>query len=155
VDRERRRSTVDHSHRLEGGWPERRPRAWNLNTVEGKGRGDGGEPHRLQDGAVEGRTRPGDGGEQSAEGWTLRTRKRAIEGGVSVVMAGGCSSPFIVAGEGHTGRGRGKQPAVIVLTPLMAGRLDEGLRGGIKAWSEDLNWHLKVGGRVVWGGRRR
>jgi hypothetical protein len=32
---------------------------------------------------------------------------------------------------------------VIVLTPLMAGRLDEGLGGGgikgeIKAWSEDL-----------------
>jgi hypothetical protein len=28
------------------------------------------------------------------------------------------------------GRGRRKWPAVIVLTPLMAGRLDEGLRGG-------------------------
>jgi hypothetical protein len=29
------------------------------------------------------------------------------------------------------------------------------LRGGIKAWSEDLAWHLKVRGRVAWGGRRR
>jgi hypothetical protein len=53
------------------------------------------------------------------------------------------------------GRGRRKWPAVIVLTPLMAGRLNEGLRGGIKAWSEDLAWHLEVGGRVARGGRRR
>jgi hypothetical protein len=29
------------------------------------------------------------------------------------------------------------------------------LRGGIKAWSEDLAWHLEVGGRAVQGGRRR
>jgi hypothetical protein len=47
--------------------PERCPRAWNLTVVEEKGGEDGGEPHRLQEGAVEGRTRPGDGGEQSAE----------------------------------------------------------------------------------------
>jgi hypothetical protein len=53
--------------RLVGELPERRPRAWNLTAVEGKGRGDGGEPHLLQEGAVEGRTQPGDGGEQSAE----------------------------------------------------------------------------------------
>jgi hypothetical protein len=30
----------------------------------------------------------------------------------------------------------------------MAGRLDEGLRGGIKAWSQDLAWHLEVGGQA-------
>jgi hypothetical protein len=53
--------------RLAGERPERRPRAWNLTAVEGKGRGDGGEPHRLQEGAAEGRTRSGDGWEQSAE----------------------------------------------------------------------------------------
>jgi hypothetical protein len=53
--------------RLAGEWPERRPRAWNLTAVEEKWRGDDGEPHRLQERAVEGRTRPGDGGEQSAE----------------------------------------------------------------------------------------
>jgi hypothetical protein len=47
--------------------PEQHPRARNLTAVEGKGRGDGGEPHRLQEGAAEGRTRPGDSGEQSAE----------------------------------------------------------------------------------------
>jgi hypothetical protein len=88
-------------------------------------------------------------------GWTLRTQKRAIEGGVSVVIAGGAPRPFIVAGERHTRAGRGKQPAVIVLTPLMAGRLDEGLRGEIKAWSEHLAWRLEVGGRAARGGRKR
>jgi hypothetical protein len=39
----------------------------NLTAVEEKWRGDGGEPHRLQERAVEGRTRPGDDGEQSTE----------------------------------------------------------------------------------------
>jgi hypothetical protein len=42
--------------RLTGERPERRPRVRNLTAVEGKGRGDGGEPHRLQEGAAEGRT---------------------------------------------------------------------------------------------------
>jgi hypothetical protein len=41
----------------------------------------------------------------------------------------------------------------------MAEWLDEGLRGeikgGIKAWSEDLAWHFEVGGRAAQGGRRR
>jgi hypothetical protein len=41
-------------------------------------------------------------------GWTLRTQKRAIEGGVGVVMAGGAPRPFIVAGDGHTGAGEGE-----------------------------------------------
>jgi hypothetical protein len=53
--------------RLAGEQPEQCPRAWNLTAVEGKGRGDGGEPHRLQEGAAEGRTQSSDGGEQSAE----------------------------------------------------------------------------------------
>jgi hypothetical protein len=56
---------------------------------------------------------------------------------VSVVMAGSAPHPFIVAGEGHTRRGRGKRLTVMALTPLKAGRLDEwikgGLIGGIKA----------------------
>jgi hypothetical protein len=39
----------------------------------------------------------------------LRTRKHAIEGEVSVVMAGGgASRPFIVPGEGRTGAGEGE-----------------------------------------------
>jgi hypothetical protein len=40
---------------LASGRPERRPRAWNLAAVEEKGGGNGGEPHRLQEGAAEGR----------------------------------------------------------------------------------------------------
>jgi hypothetical protein len=43
----------------------------------------------------------------------------------------------------------------MALTPLMVGRLDEGLRRGIKAWSEYLAGHLEVGGRAVRGGRGR
>jgi hypothetical protein len=39
--------------------------------------------------------------------WELRTRKHAIEGEVSVVMAGGAPCPFIVVG-GHTGVGEGE-----------------------------------------------
>jgi hypothetical protein len=65
------------------------------------------EPHRRQEGAAEGRTQPGDGGEQSAEETLgegeLRTRKHTIEREVSVVMAGGCSSSF------YSGRGRAHQ----------------------------------------------
>jgi hypothetical protein len=53
--------------RLAGEGPKRRPRAWNLTAVEEKWRGDDGEPHRLQERAAEGQTRPGDGGEQSAK----------------------------------------------------------------------------------------
>jgi hypothetical protein len=41
--------------------------ARNLTAVEGKGRGDRGEPHRLQEGVAKGRKRQGDGGEQSVE----------------------------------------------------------------------------------------
>jgi hypothetical protein len=53
--------------RLAGEWPERHSRARNLTTIEEKWRGDGGEPHRLQEGAAEGQTRPGDGEERSAK----------------------------------------------------------------------------------------
>jgi hypothetical protein len=41
--------------------------AWNLTAFDQKGGGDGGEPHRLQEGVAEGRTQPGNGGEQPAE----------------------------------------------------------------------------------------
>jgi hypothetical protein len=51
-------------------------------------------------------------------------------------------------GEGETAGGNS-------LNAIDGERLDEGLRGEIKAWSEDLAWHLEVGGRAAWGGRRR
>jgi hypothetical protein len=40
---------------LVGGWSEQCPHAWNLAAVEEEGGWNGGEPHRLQDGAAEGR----------------------------------------------------------------------------------------------------
>jgi hypothetical protein len=62
--------------RLTGGPPERRPHAWNLTAVEEEGGGNSGEPHRLHEGAAEGRKRLGvsgdkRGGERSGEarGW--------------------------------------------------------------------------------------
>jgi hypothetical protein len=42
--------------RLAGERPERRPRARNLTAVEEKWKGDGGEPHRLQERAAEDQT---------------------------------------------------------------------------------------------------
>jgi hypothetical protein len=78
--------------------------------VEEKWRGDGGEPHRQHERATEGLTQLGDGGEQSVEetlgGGELRSRKHAIEGEVSVVMARGCSSSFY-SGRGRAHRGGG------------------------------------------------
>jgi hypothetical protein len=68
--------------------------------------------------------------------WVLRTQKQAIEGEVSVVMAGGCSSSFYSSRGGTPGRG--KRPAVIDLTPLMVRRLDEGLRSEIKGGNQGV-----------------
>jgi hypothetical protein len=62
-------------------------------VVEEKWRGDGGEPHRLQERAAEDQTRPGDGGEQSVE--------EAL-GGMGVV-----DSEASERGRGECGDGRG------------------------------------------------
>jgi hypothetical protein len=112
VDRERRWSTVDHGHCPGRGSPEN-----GRNGVLGRGtspwlreNGEGMEVSLTgcKRGAVEGRTRSGDGEERSAEealgGVALRTRKQVIEGEVSVVMAGGCSSSFY-SGRGGAHRG--------------------------------------------------
>jgi hypothetical protein len=65
VDRRRHRSTVDRGQGLGGGSSEDgrngAPHAWNLTAVEEEGGGNGGEPHRLQEGAAEGWRRPGVG----------------------------------------------------------------------------------------------
>jgi hypothetical protein len=60
VDHERRRSTVDHGHRLGGGSSEN---GQNGAPV----RGTSPRLREKGEGAVEGRTRPSDGGEQSVE----------------------------------------------------------------------------------------
>jgi hypothetical protein len=73
----------------------------------------------------------GDGG-QCSVGWELRTQERAKEGGVSVVMVGGAPRPFIVAGEGHVRARKGETADGKGLNAIDGGRLDEGLREGIK-----------------------
>jgi hypothetical protein len=77
VDRERRRSTVDHGHRLRGGSPEN-----GRNRCTGCKRGRRRVRH---DCATVGNNRRR---RRSVE-WAMRTRKQVIEGEVSVVMAGG------------------------------------------------------------------
>jgi hypothetical protein len=67
--------------------------------------------------------------------------------------------PFIGVGEGHAGARMGEMAGSNGLNNIDGGQLNEGLRGGlkgrIKAGSEDLAWHLEVGGRSVQGGQRR
>jgi hypothetical protein len=70
----------------------------------------------------------GGGGVQC--GWRLGAERREEKrGGERSGETGGWCSPFIGAGEGHAGRERRKRPAVMALTPLKAGWLNEGLRG--------------------------
>jgi hypothetical protein len=116
VDRGRRRSTVDHGHRLGGGSPEN---GRNGAPVRGtspwlRKKGEGmtvsltdckrGQRRDGHDRTTVGNNRR----RRRSVGWTLRTRERANEGGVSVVMARGCSSPFYSGlGGAHRGKGVG------------------------------------------------
>jgi hypothetical protein len=114
VDHERRRSTVDHGHRLRRGSPENgrngAPVRGTSPWLREKGEGmavsltDGKRGRRRvgHDWAMVGNNQR----RRRSVGWTLRTQKRAIEGGVSVVMAGGYSSPFY-SGRGGVHRGGG------------------------------------------------
>jgi hypothetical protein len=116
VDRERRRSTVDHGHRLGGGSPMNgrndAPVCGTSSRLREKGEGTA----VSLTGCKRGQRRVGHGQatvgnnrrRRRSVGWMLRTRKRAIEGGVSVVMARGAPRPFIVVGEGHTRAGEGE-----------------------------------------------
>jgi hypothetical protein len=167
VDRERRQSTVDHGHRLGGGSPENGrngvPVCGTLPLLRKNGEGTAvsltgcksGRRRVGHDRATVGNNR---WRRRSVE-WALRTRKQAIEGEVSVVMAGGSSSSFYSGRGGHNVAGEGETAGSNSLNAIDGGRLDEGLRseikGGIKAWSEDLACHLEVGGRAARGGRRR
>jgi hypothetical protein len=102
VDREWRRSTVDHGHRPRGGSTEigrngvpvrgtsprlrKNGEGMEVSLTSGKR----GQRRVGHDRATMGNTRRR---RRSVE-WALRTRKQAIEGEVSVVMAGGCSTSF-------------------------------------------------------------
>jgi hypothetical protein len=116
VDRERRRSTVDHGHRPGKGSPEN-----GRNGVPGRGtsprlRKNGEGTQVSLTGCKRGWWRVGhdratvrnDQRRRHSVEWALRTRKQAIEGEVSVVMAGGCSSYFYSGrGGAHQGEGGG------------------------------------------------
>jgi hypothetical protein len=117
VDHERRRSTVDHGHRLGGGSPENGQNGIPVRGTSPRLRKNGegmvvsltdckrGWQRVGHDRAMVGINRRR---RRSVE-WPLQTRKQAIEGEVSVVMAGGgAPHPFIVAGEGHTRAGEGE-----------------------------------------------
>jgi hypothetical protein len=168
VDRERRRSMVDHGHRLGGGSPENGRNGVPVRGTSPQLRKNGEGMAVSLTGCKRGRRRVGHDRvtvgnnrrrRRSVE-WALRTRKQAIEGEVSVVMAEGSSSSFYSGRGGHNVAGEGETAGGNSLNAIDGRRLDEGLRseikgGGIKAWSEDLAWHLEVGGRAARGGRRR
>jgi hypothetical protein len=116
MDRERHRSTVDHSHRLGGGSSENGRNGVPMRGTSPRFRKNGEGMAVSLTGCKRGRRRVGHDRatvgnnwrrKRSVE-WVLRTRKQAIEGEVSVVMARGCSSPFYSGwGGAHRGEGGG------------------------------------------------
>jgi hypothetical protein len=114
VDRERCLSTVDHGHRLGGGSPENGRNGIPMRGTSPRLREKGEGMVVSLSGCKRGRRRVGhdratvgnDRRRRRSVEWTLRTRKQAIEGEVSVVMVGGCSSPFY-SGRGGVHRGGG------------------------------------------------
>ena len=114
MDRERRRSTVDHGHRLGGGSPENGRNGAPVRGTSPRLREKGEGMAVSLTGCKRGWRRVGhdratvrnDRLRRRSVEWVLRTRKQAIEGVVSVVMAGGCSSSFYSdRGGAHRGGG--------------------------------------------------
>jgi hypothetical protein len=97
VDRKWRWSTVDHIHRLGIGSPENGRNGAPVRGTSPRLREKGEGTAVSLTGCKRGRRRVGhdramvgnNRRRRRTVGWTLQTRKRAIEGGVSVVMAGG------------------------------------------------------------------
>jgi hypothetical protein len=114
MDRERRRSTVDHDHRPEEGSPENGRNDVPVRGTSPRLRKNGEGTVVSLTGCKRGRRRVGhdrvtvgnDRRRRRSVEWVLRTRKQAIEGEVSVVMARGCSSSFY-SGRGGAHRGEG------------------------------------------------
>jgi hypothetical protein len=116
VDRERRRSTVDHGHRPGQGSPENGRNGVPVHGTSPRLRKNGeGAEVSLTD-CKRGRRRLGhdpamvgnDRRRRRSVEWALRTRNQAIEVEVSVVMAGGCSfSCYSGRGGAHRGEGGG------------------------------------------------
>jgi hypothetical protein len=111
VDRERRRSTVDHGHRPGEGSPENGRNGVPVHGTSPRLRKNGEGMEVSLTGCKRGRRRVGpnratvgnDRRRRRSVEWVLRTQKQAIEGEVSVVMAGGCSSSFY-SGQGGAHR---------------------------------------------------
>jgi hypothetical protein len=112
---------------LVGGWSERCPHAWNLATVEEEGGGNGGEPHRLEEGWL----RDGEGRASVVNNrWRRRSgveRREAERGPVKLEVG---AHPFIGVGEGHAGARKGETAGDNGLNAIEGGRLNDGLRGG-------------------------
>jgi hypothetical protein len=114
MDRGRRQSTVDHGRRLEGGSSENGRNGASVRGTSPRLRKKGEGTAVSLTGCKRGQRRVGHGRatvgnnwrRRRSVGWTLRTRERANESEVSVVMAGGCSSPFY-SGRGGARRGEG------------------------------------------------
>jgi hypothetical protein len=115
VIRERRRSTVDHDHRLGGGSPENGRNGVPVRETSPRLRKNGDGMAVSLTGCKRGRQRVGHDRatvgnirwrRRSVE-WALQTRKQAIEGEVSVVMARGCSSFYSGRGGAHHSGGGG------------------------------------------------
>jgi hypothetical protein len=116
VDRERHRSAVDHGHRLGGGSSENGQNGIPVRETSPRLRKNGegtavsltgckrGRRRVVHDRAMVGNNQR----RRCSVEWALRTQKQAIEGEVSVVMGGGCSSSFYSGREGaHRGGGGG------------------------------------------------
>jgi hypothetical protein len=116
VDRERRRSTVDHGHRPREGSPENGRNGVPVRGTSPQLRKNGEGTEVSLTGCKKGRRRVrhdratmgNDRRRRCSVEWALRTRKQAIEGEVSVVMAGGYSRSFYIGrGGAHWGGGGG------------------------------------------------
>jgi hypothetical protein len=118
VHRGRRWSMVDHGHRLGGDSPENGRNDAPMRGTSPQLRKKGEGMAVSLTGCKRGRRRVGHGRatvgnnrqRRCSVGWTFRTRERANEGGVSVVMAGGCSLP-IYSGRGGARLGEGGETA--------------------------------------------
>jgi hypothetical protein len=158
---------VDRRHGLEGGSPEdgrnNAPVCGTSLRLRKKGEGTA----VSLTGYKRGQRRDGNGRASVGKNWRRRRSVRAVLGreekrrevGRGPVKPEVGALPFIGAGEGHAGARKGETTGGNGLNAIEGGRLNEGLRGGlkggIKAGSEDLAWHLEVGGWAAQGGRRR
>jgi hypothetical protein len=115
VDQEWRRSTVDHGHRPGEGSSENGRNGVPVRGTSPRLRKNREGTEVSLTGCKWGRRRVGhnramvgnDRWRKRSVEWALRTQKQAIEGEVSVVMAGGCSSHFC-SGRGGAQRGGGE-----------------------------------------------